>query len=70
MKNNINNKMMNFIKKELKTTNELIIRYLPTEEEKKYLSKYNINTKIIFLKQKGIATDYCYDIKYCVYYLN
>lgn len=70
MENNIDKKMMTFIKKKLKSTNELIIKYIPSDKEKEYLSKYNINTKIILISQKGIVSDCNYDVEYCKYSLN
>lgn len=66
----INKKYMNYIKKELKRNKELTISYFPTEEEKEYLMKFNIKTKIKVVKQQCLFSDNYYDAKYCTYYLD
>ena len=66
----INKKYMSYIKKELKKNKELTICYFATEEEKEYLKKFNINTKVVVKKRKGLISDYEYDIEYCTYYLD
>lgn len=65
----INKKYINYIKKELKKKKEICIMYIPTEEEKEYLIKFNIKTEIISKKFQSILTDYYYDTEMCKYYI-
>lgn len=66
----INKKYMNYIKKELKKEKAIMIKYLPTEEEKEYLKSFNIKAEIKIIKQKCLLSDMCYDTEYCIYYLD
>lgn len=63
----INKKTMNYIKTELRKSNELLIKYQPTKEEIEYLAKYNIITSIVVVKHKGLISGYYYDVEYCKY---
>lgn len=62
----INKKYMNYIKKELKKTNTIIIKYKPTQEEIEYLKKFNIDIKLVVIKQKAFIADL--DLNYDLYY--
>ena len=66
----INKKYISYIKRELKKNKKLTISYFATEEEKEYLKKFNIKTKVVVKKQKGLISGYEYDIEYCTYYLD
>lgn len=66
----INKKYMNYIKKEVIKTNELVIRYKPTNEEKEYLKKYGIATEIITKEQIGLFSGYSVTYIYCKYTIN
>ncbi len=66
---NINKNYMNYIKEELKKDKYLVIRYLPTEEEKEYLKSFNILTEIVIITRKCLFLDLTYDVEYCMYYL-
>ncbi len=65
----LNKKYMNYIKRELKKENSLIIKYLPTEEEKEYLKTFNILTETVQITHKSLFSDMTYDAEYCMYYL-
>lgn len=65
----INRKYMNYIKKEIKKDNELIISYQPTAEEKEYLEKYNIKYEIVDCTRLSPVADRFYKTKLCHYYI-
>lgn len=65
----INKKYMNYIKRQLKKDNSLIIKYFPTEEEKEYLNTFNILTEIVQITHKSLLSNRTYDTEYCMYYL-
>ncbi len=69
MENNIDKKMMTFIKMELKKKKEIVILHIPTNEEVEYLKKYGIIAEIIDIKCKGLFCDY-YTSQCGKYYLN
>lgn len=71
----INKKYMNYVKKELKKNNHLIIRYFPNSEEINYLKKFNIEVEKVIIKHKAFVADLdlkydlYYDVEYCKYTL-
>lgn len=65
----INKKYMNYIRKELKKENSIIIKYFPNEKEKEYLSKFNINIEKVIITTKGLLSNSYYEVEYCKYYL-
>lgn len=66
----INKKYMNYIRKELKKENPIIISYLPSKEEQEYLKQFNIKTEIVIIKRQSIITDNFYNTECCKYTLN
>lgn len=66
----INRKYMNYIKKELKKEDELVIGYQPSDEEKEHLKNYGITTKIITKEQIGLFSGYPVTYTYCKYTKN
>lgn len=69
-KNIINKNYMKYIIKEVIKTNELIIKYIPTNEEKEYLKKYGITAEIITKEQMGLFSGYPVTYTYCKYIID